>query len=203
MKKANGSAAPAARGRPRSFDRDAALERAMQVFWRKGYEATSVSALTRAMDINPPSLYAAFGDKERLYLEALERYAAGRRETVAQLLEELPSARQAIERLLLMAAEEVTGAECRGCMLSTAQCGDERLQSTLAERRNVAKHMLKARFERAVRERELPRATDTGALAGFYTTVLQGMAVQARDGAPRKSLVATAHAALRAWPHSK
>ena len=154
MKKANGSAAPAVRGRPRSFDRDAALERAMQVFWRKGYEATSVSALTRAMDINPPSLYAAFGDKERLYLEALERYAAGRRETVAQLLEELPSARQAIERLLLMAAEEVTGAECRGCMLWTAQCGDERLQSTLAERRNVAKHMLKARFERAVRERE-------------------------------------------------
>ena len=203
MKKANGAATegkPPARGRPRSFDREAALERAMQVFWRHGYEASSVSDLTRAMGINPPSLYAAFGDKEHLYLAALERYEQGRRENVVQQLEEAATAREAIEGLLLAAAGELTNAECRGCMLSTAQCGDERLQSTLAERRAAPKRVLKARFDRAVREGELPRGTDAGALADFYTTVFQGMAIQGRDGASRKSLVATARAAMRAWP---
>jgi len=119
MKKANGTAhatAPA-RGRPRSFDRDAALERAMQVFWRQGYEATSVSDLTRAMGINPPSLYAAFGDKEQLYLAALERYEQERRESVVRILEEAPSARQAIERLLEEAASEMASGEVwRGCV---------------------------------------------------------------------------------------
>src|SRR5438309_11392407 len=107
MKRANGKPVMP-RGRPREFDREAALERAMQVFWRHGYEATSVSDLTRAMGINPPSLYAAFGDKEQLYLSAIERYEQGRREVVAQLLDEAPSARQAIERLLAAAAGELT-----------------------------------------------------------------------------------------------
>src|SRR6202008_2517958 len=76
------------RGRPRSFDRDQALERAMHVFWRQGYEATSVTDLTRAMRINPPSLYAAFGDKERLYLEALGRYQQRRVESMAKWFDE-------------------------------------------------------------------------------------------------------------------
>jgi AcrR family transcriptional regulator len=206
MKKPNGAAAEAkapARGRPRSFDCDAALERAMQVFWRHGYEASSVSDLTRAMGINPPSLYAAFGDKQHLYLAAIERYEQGRRAVVARLLDEAPSARQAIERLLASAAGELTNAECRGCMLSTAQCADEALQSNLAERRAAPKRALKARFERALREGELARGTDTGALADFYTVVFQGMALQARDGATRKSLLATAQAAMRAWPPRK
>ena len=207
MKKANGApdAAVPARGRPRSFDRDAALERAMQVFWRQGYEATSVSDLTRAMGINPPSLYAAFGDKEHLYLAALERYEQERRERVVEVLEQAPSARQAIERLLESAANEMASGECRGCMLvlSTAQCAEERLQSALAERRAAPKRALKARFDRAVREGELARGTDTAALADFYTTVFQGMTIQARDGASRKSLLATAAAAMRAWPQRR
>ena len=205
MKKAEGLYATAAapRGRPRSFDRDAALERAMQVFWRKGYEATSVSDLTRAMGINPPSLYAAFGDKESLYLAALERYVSDRRESFLQTLQAAPTARHAIERLLAEAASELTEAECRGCMLSTAQCGDQRLQSTLAERRAAPKRELKARFDRAVREGELARGTDTGALADFYTAIFQGMAMQARDGAPRRSLLAIAQAGMRAWPGGK
>jgi AcrR family transcriptional regulator len=88
------------RGRPRSFDRDKALERAMQVFWRQGYEATSVSDLTRAMGINPPSLYAAFGDKERLYLDALERYQRSRLAAVAKWFGEEPTAKAAVARLL-------------------------------------------------------------------------------------------------------
>ncbi len=122
---------------------------------------------------------------------------------VAQLLDGAPTARQAIERLLVTAAGELTNGECRGCMLSIAQCDDEGLQSTLAERRAAPKRALKARFDRAMREGDLARGTDTAALADFYTTVFQGMAIQARDGAPRKRLLATAAAAMRAWPERK
>ena len=84
--------------------------------------------------------------------------------------------------------------------MSTAQCADEHLQSTLAERRAAPKRAFKARFERAVREGELARGTDTSALADFYVTVFQGMTIQARDGTTRKSLLATSRAAMRAWP---
>ena len=200
MKRPSTVSAP--RGRPRSFDRERALERAMLVFWRKGYEAASLSDLTRAMDINPPSLYAAFGDKERLFLEAIELYEKEHWQETARALEEPRSARQAVERLLLQGAADLTGGECSGCMLSNAHSADARLEAKLAERRALPKRLFKARFDRAVRERELARGTDTGALADFYTAVFQGMAAQARDGAPRKSLLATAKAAMRAWPGS-
>src|SRR5438445_7558250 len=103
MKRTDASA-PRARGRPRGFDRDAALERAIEVFWRQGYEGTSIADLTRAMRINPPSLYAAFGDKERLYLEAVARYQQGRRDELAPFLDEAPTAREGIARLLQEAA---------------------------------------------------------------------------------------------------
>jgi AcrR family transcriptional regulator len=207
MKRAGGeSNAVKGRGRPRSFDRDAALERAVQVFWRQGYEATSISDLTRAMRINPPSLYAAFGDKEHLYLEALERYQQDRRKEVGPLLEQAPTARQAIEGLLLEAARlySQSGAP-RGCMLmlSGASCADKSMQLKIAERRSVLKNALKARIERGVREGELARGTDAGALADFYTTVFKGMALQARDGASRRTLLAAAEAAMRAWPKTR
>jgi AcrR family transcriptional regulator len=188
------------RGRPRGFDRDTALERAMNVFWQQGYEGTSVHDLTRAMDINPPSLYAAFGDKERLYLEAIGRYEDKQRRKVAALLERAPSARQGLERLLELAASEMQ--RSGGCMLvlSATSCSEAHLQDSLAERRAAGNRDLKARFDRAAREGELAAGTDTGALAGFYTTVLQGMSIQARDGANRKTLSGVARTAMRAWP---
>src|SRR6478609_6518304 len=126
------------RGRPRSFDRGRALERAMHIFWRQGYEATSVSDLTRAMHISPPSLYAAFGDKERLYLEALGRYQQRRLESMAQWFDEEPTAKAAVRRLLTEAARELARAGApRGSMLvfSAMQCSSEALQAELAERR--------------------------------------------------------------------
>src|SRR5688572_33136097 len=101
------------RGRPRSFDRDKALERAMHVFWKQGYEATSLNDLTRAMRINPPSLYAAFGDKEHLYLEALERYQRSRLESVAKWLDEEPTAKAGVARLLTRSEERRVGKEGR------------------------------------------------------------------------------------------
>jgi AcrR family transcriptional regulator len=201
------TAAPAKpRGRPRSFDRDAALERAMQVFWKQGYEATSIHDLTRAMGINPPSLYAAFGDKERLFMEAIERYQRECGPAVSCILDEAPSARDAIERLLMESAGQMAhGSDPRGCMLITAatNCSAPSVQSALAGRRDEQKAALKARLDRGLRDGELPRGTDTGGLADFYTTVLQGMAISARDGATRKSLLAAAEAAMRAWPQKK
>jgi AcrR family transcriptional regulator len=191
------------RGRPRSFDRDKALERAMHVFWKQGYEATSVNDLTRAMRINPPSLYAAFGDKEHLYLEAVDRYQRSRLEAVATWLDEEPTAKAAVARLLTEAAGLlVRSGAPRGSMLvlSAMNCADASLQSRLAHRRASGRAILKARIDRGVHEGELPPATDTAALTDFYMTVFQGMSVQARDGATRKSLLATAEAAMRAWP---
>ena len=185
------------RGRPRSFDRDKALERAMHLFWRQGYEATSVSDLTRAMGINPPSLYAAFGDKEHLYLEALERYQQRRLESVVKWFDEEPTAKAAMHRLLIEAARELRGSML---VLSATQCSAESLQPELAGRRSSMRAIVKARIDRGVREGELPRGTDSNALTDFYSAVFQGMSLQAREGATRKRLLATAEAAMRAWP---
>ena len=118
---------PPARGRPRSFDRDAALERAMELFWEKGYESTSLNDLTAAMGINPPSLYAAFGDKEHLFLEAMERYYKQQREPIACAYQEEATARAAMERVLTEAAGQLAkSGHNRGCMMvmAAATCSD-------------------------------------------------------------------------------
>jgi len=194
-----------ARGRPRSFDRDAALERAMQVFWRQGYDATSIHDLTKAMDINPPSLYAAFGDKERLFLEAVQRYELGLGRTLPAILSAAPTARAGVDRLLQTVAREFTNrSHPPGCMviIAATNCTADsaHIQAALAKRRRSGEANVRARIERGIKERELPAHTDAGALAKFYATVVEGMSIQARDGASRRSLLATAAAAMRAWP---
>src|SRR5262245_44785295 len=194
------------RGRPRSFDRDLALERAMHLFWRKGYEATSVSDLTRAMGINPPSLYAAFGDKEQLFLETLGRYQQRRVEWMSKWFDEEPTAKGAVRRVLTEAARELAreGAP-RGSMLvfSAMQCSSDALQANLAERRASMRALLKERIDRGLREGELARGTDTEGLVDFFSAVFQGMSLQARGGASRKRLLATAEIAMRAWPQKQ
>jgi AcrR family transcriptional regulator len=193
------------RGRPRSFDREVALERAMDVFWRQGYEATSLNDLTAAMGINPPSLYAAFGDKEHLFLEAVQRYENRGRGPASCVCDEAATAREAIERLLKQTANELAKpSQPRGCMLVTAatncSAASAHIQEALAERRAEQKLRIKQRIAQGIADGELPRTTDAAALADFYITVLTGMSMQARDGATRKSLTATAEAAMRAWP---
>jgi len=196
---------PKARGRPLSFDRDKALENAMHVFWERGYEAASISELTTAMGITPPSLYTAFGDKERLFLEAIERYAGGPGGGAPRALAEEPTARRAIERLLEEAAEELTR-PCHpaGCMvvMAATNCSvaSAHVQAALAKRRAASEAGIRDRIEQGIREGELPADTDAAALANFYTTVFQGMSIQARDGATRASLIATTQSAMRAWP---
>jgi len=196
---------PKARGRPLSFDRDAALENAMHVFWERGYEAASISDLTAAMGITPPSLYTAFGDKEKLFLEAIERYALGPGSAGPRALAEEPTAHGAIERWLLEAADELTRpCHPRGCMvvMAATNCSvaAEHVQTALAKRRAAAIANLKTRIQHGIEQGELPADTDAKSLANFYSTVYQGMSMQAKDGATRASLLATVETAMRAWP---
>lgn len=193
------------RGRPLSFDRDVALERAMHVFWERGYEAASIADLTAAMGITPPSLYTAFGDKERLFLEAIERYGKGPNSYFSRALAEEPTARCAIERLMLEAAAELTR-PCHplGCMMvmATTNCSvaAEHVQNALARHRALGVANMQKRIQRGIEEGELPADTDAHVLANFYSTVYQGMSMQAKDGASGESLRATVAAAMRSWP---
>jgi AcrR family transcriptional regulator len=158
------------------------------------------------MGINPPSLYAAFGDKEQLYLEALGRYQQRRIESMAKWFDEEPTAKAAVRRLLTEAATELARAGApRGSMLvfSAMQCSSDALQAKLAERRASVRAILKARIDRGLHEGELARSTDTDALVDFYSAVFQGMSLQARAGASRKRLLATAALAMRAWPNKR
>ena len=204
MKK-TGSPAPSrkARGRPRSFDREAALAAAMEVFWRSGYEGASLAELTEAMGINPPSLYAAFGDKERLFLEALDRYLAARGTSCPYGDE--PTAHGAVERLLTYLAEDLTASgHPRGCMMllaaATAGTGSPAMHAALARHRAEGRARLRERIQRGIEEGDVRADIDAGALADFYSTVVAGMSTQAREGATRRSLLATVAHAMAAFP---
>lgn len=197
------SAAARPRGRPRSFDREQALERAMDVFWSKGFEAASLTDLTEAMGINPPSLYAAFGDKEGLFIEAVQRYHANAQQDCPY--SDLPTARAAVESLLTFAATLFTEpGHPRGCLavmaMMTSSTSSPRLQQLLFEQRSFAKARLRERIARGVKEGDVPPDTDVAALTNLYLAVLSGLSLQARDGASRKALLAAVHAAMQAWP---
>lgn len=206
MKKAVSQSAPPGRpprGRPRAFDRDVALARAMEVFWSKGYEAASLAHLTRAMRINPPSLYAAFGDKEGLFIEAVHRYHETIRQSCPYAGE--PTARAAVERLLAELARVFTDrthpAGCLAVMaMVTAGTTSARLQRLLFEERAAAKARLRERIQRGVREGDLPPGTGISALTEFYGAVIMGMSLSAREGASRKALLGMVETAMRAWP---
>jgi AcrR family transcriptional regulator len=191
-------------GRPRAFDKDQALDKALHVFWAKGYEGTSVADLTEAMGINPPSLYAAFGNKEALFRLALQRYEATRDAFFAEAFA-APTAREAMERLLFGIAEALSDrSKPQGClMVQAALSGGEACEAVkkdLACRRNAGEVMIRERLKQARKEGDLPTDADPVALASFIATVTQGMAVQAASGAGRKQLRDIAKLALNAWP---
>ena len=194
--------APTPLGRPRAFDADVALERAMHVFWAKGYEGASLSDLTRAMRINRPSLYAAFGNKEQLFGKALDRYMDG---PVAYFGKALAAAkaRDVVEEILLGTAR--MGDDPRipaGCLMvqGALACGDAAVRKKAAARRAAAEAVLRRRLQRAKREGDLPKNSDPGELAGYVMTVVRGMAVQSAGGASGDQLRRVAQIALRAWP---
>ena len=192
------------RGRPREFNRTAALRKAMEVFWRRGYEGTSLKELTAAMGINSPSLYAAFGCKETLFREALGLFEASEGEAQARALRDEPTARAAVEVMLRKSADAYTRPEKpSGCMLvlTAMACSPENdsVRDYCATNRRRTQATLRRRLDRSVSAGDLPKATDTAALSAYYTAVLQGLAIQARDGASRTELHAIIDCAMAAW----
>jgi AcrR family transcriptional regulator len=191
-------------GRPREFDTDAALERAMRLFWAKGYEGTSVGELTETLGISRPSLYAAFGDKQSLFRAALERYAAGPAGYVAVALGK-PTAREVAEHLLRGAADlQASTRNPGGCLTVNGgiACGDEAepVRQALNAHRTAGVALLRRRFEQAKAQYDLPKDSDPAALARFLAAVVYGMAVLASGGASRKDLEQVIQSAMKAWP---
>lgn len=194
----------AQRGRPRSFDRASALRRAMHVFWSKGYDGASMADLTAAMGINSPSLYAAFGSKEELFRKAIALYGASEGERIWAGMSDAPTAREAIATMLHASAEDFTrSGKPRGCLIALgalhADEGHEAVCRELRRHRSRNADLLRQRLERAVAEGELPTGIDCRAVAAFYATLQHGMSIQARDGAPRNTLLAVANCAMAAW----
>jgi AcrR family transcriptional regulator len=188
-------------GRVRQFDADEALDRAMAVFWKRGYEGTTLDELTAAMGINRPSLYAAFGNKEELYRKVLDRYRAGPVAFVAEALAQ-PTAREVAEALLRGTVRMLTDkTHPAGCMVvrGTLACGVEAegIRDEVAASREQAVGEIRGRFERAVAEGDLPKGSDCTALARYVTTVMHGMAVQPMS---KSELTRVVEMALKAWP---
>ncbi len=191
-------------GRPLSFDRDVALHQAMLLFWRHGYESTSLADLTTAMGVTAPSVYAAFGDKKRLFLAAVDRYLSGP-SSPQTIIDQAPTARDAAWALISGAVVAFTGDETPpGCMLATSaiscSAGAADVQRALGDTRNAVEAHLRGRLDRAVLSGELPTGTDTEALAALVTTTIQGVSTLARDGASREKLERVATMAMGAWP---
>lgn len=191
-------------GRPRGFDVNKALDAALEVFWRKGYEGASLPDLTKAMDINRPSLYAAFGNKESLFRKALDRYAEGPAAFVRKALQ-APTALAVAEKLLSGGIKLVTDPRHpAGCLAvhGALACGEESdcIRQELISRRAATQARLRQRFQRAISEGDLPSSADAADLARFIMTLMHGMAVQAASGATRKQLRRVAETAMRAWP---
>jgi AcrR family transcriptional regulator len=185
------------RGRPRSFDRQQALGCAMRVFWEKGFEDASMTDLTQAMGIASPSLYAAFGSKEALFLEALELYQTTVNTEIWNSLKDGPTIAAAIEGFLVNTALAYSRPDTPpGCLIvlgshpALAHSGPVREDLRLRRTENIIH--LRRRFRQAVEEKELPESFDCDAAAAFFATLQNGMSLLARDGADRETLMAVA-----------
>lgn len=191
-------------GRPRGFDADEALDRALLVFWEQGYEGASLANLTDAMGISTTSMYATFGNKEELFRKALDRYTEGPGAYLARALEE-PTALGVATAVLAGTVRTTTRpAHPHGCLgvqgaLATGDPGRE-VRDLLAAWRNNGCSRVRERFQRAVDDGDLPPETNPGLLARYVTTLAFGIAVQAASGVGRDELQEMADAALRNWP---
>ncbi|GIE35329.1 TetR family transcriptional regulator [Actinoplanes italicus] len=198
------SASEARRGRPPTFDREAALAAATRLFWQNGYEATSINDLTSAMGIRPGSLYAAFGDKKALFNEVIEAYGrspAG--EFVWAAMAREPTAFDAFRRILLDAAAMYTDPETpAGNLLCSAAAADVDVAVYMRDLRNASVDTFEKRLTSARQAGEIPATADPRKLAAYFTAVMHGMSQRARDGATGAELADTADLAMAAWPRA-
>lgn len=195
----------AIRGRPRSFDRDDALRRVMEVFWAKGYEGAQLNDLIAAIGITPPSFYAAFSSKEAAFREAVDLYVATAGSGALRGLEEGTTANESIRAMLMGSIDTALGApRSGGCLLIlgvvNCQLETDPLRDLLKSIRKETEARIRARLERAVAEGDLPASSDIRVLANYYSTVMQGLSMQARDGASRENLEALVAPAMAALP---
>lgn len=195
------------RGRPRTFDIDQALDRAMQIFWKHGYQDASLHELTDAMGLSKPSLYAAFGDKEALYLKGLQRYLALLIERHAARLDDEPDGRMAIDGFLRSVATMLADPELPGgCFIinGTADCGGSTIPASVEMALRAALQGTEAlvleRLERAQRDGQLPAGLAATGLAGLFGSLIAGLAVFAKSGASRDKLMAVIDTAMAVWP---
>lgn len=192
------------RGRPRVFDPDEALDKALQIFWNRGFEGTSLAELTETLGVNKPSLYAAFGNKEELFMKALSKYTTGPVAFVRDVVNE-PTARAVAQRFLYEAAEFLTQpSHPKGCMVVQGALSGgesaEMVKKVLIQYRAAYEKLLTKRFEQAKSDGDLPSDANPQALAKYLATLHQGMSVQATSGASKEELLAIADLALGIWP---
>lgn len=196
----------ASRGRPRNFSREQALERALELFWARGYEGATLLDLQKAMGgITAPSFYAAFGSKEALFREVVELYGATQAAPMVTALTQGATARASVEGLLRAALTAFLQRNCpRGCLLvlSAVNCMPENdgVQKHMRQQRALRHELIRQRLMRGVTEGDVPDGTDLAAVATFYTTIVDGVALQARDGVSQKALRFVIDAAMAAWP---
>jgi len=192
------------RGRPRAFDKDRALDTAMRMFWRNGYEGVSIAALSAEIGVTVPSLYLAFGNKESLFMQAVahyERYS----QHLYQRAFARASAREVALQILMGEVELVAGKDTpEGCLMiqgALATSPDsEPVRLAMAKLRRDAESAVAARFERARDEGDLPPGWSPRSLASYLMTVATGIAVQAKTGLPRKRLLQVVEMAMLIWP---
>lgn len=192
------------RGRPRVFDMDEALDKALKIFWKRGYEGTSLAELIEELSINKPSLYAAFGNKEELFLKALSRYASGPVAFIKEVVKE-PTSYKVAESFLYKAAEFLTDpTHPQGCMIvqGALSTGDsaELIKNILIKYRSSYENLLTERFDQAKSDGDLPDWVNANDLAKYLATIHQGMSVQATSGATKQQLINISNIALRSWP---
>ena len=192
------------RGRPPAFCHEQALEKALHVFWQRGYEGASMAELTEALGMNKPSIYAAFGNKEELFRKALAHYQQGAVAYVKEALQ-APTARAVVETLLRQSVDLLTNPQNpRGCMVvqGALSCGESAspIQQELSACRRAFEAGLARRFEQAKTAGDLPADSDCLALAKYVATLHQGLSVQATGGASREELGRVVDHVLKNWP---
>ncbi|NHB58261.1 TetR/AcrR family transcriptional regulator [Acinetobacter sp. 194] len=192
------------RGRPKCFDENQALEKAMLLFWQYGYEATSISDLTQSLGITAPSLYGTFGDKVELFKKSLDYYLANEACPIDEIFKQAKTAKIAMELYLFENLKRlIQDHKPTGCMLvvSTMNCSitNQQIQTELLNKRLATKQKIFARIQQGVKQGEIPSTTDIQAMTDFYTTMLQGMTIQARDGATMEQLEHVVIMAMKNW----